>query len=493
MPNLSVAELIRAAEREALRTQGQTGPADAIALAAGWLTVLQAAHEAAAALPGPGPHTGTATAPAHYLTVRIAQMASQARLFRPPQAAPLPAMTNIATTLHDAATLLSRDAHAWTAADPQARQDAAAARVRIAKTVAALAHAIARDMHALSGQLLHDQRATPRRRPGPAVMSTDTRARWVRMAQTHEQRALEYVTSHSGQAHHDRPTAAPAASSVGLLLATWSATAIRASADPHVSSTELARIGRTQAALLRTATALTAAAVHRGELDATVGPHLLHRLDVAAARWHDAAQHWTWARTPEPPPPSTDTVTTGRAVFTALEALTRGAGGWLTPQQIEQRLHGAPIVPLVQSVTETSQVLADTYEHLPHELHQAGRLRAPAATLLAITKEHYARTGARSLDPDENASPATLPVNLADVTANRLLPLTPAAGAVLRANGTELAGAAHAAHEALLLNTPPSLTRGEPASPDAAAASQLPARAPEPPQHRPQPGPGITP
>jgi len=202
------------------------------------------------------------------------------------------------------------------------------------------------------------------------------------MVRTHEELVLDYVTGHRGELHGERYGPPIPASTLGVQLSAWSTTSVRCVANPQVTATDLHRVASTQASILRIATAFTAAAGARAEIDQPVASHLQRRLDAASTQWATTAGQWGLLRTPDGARPDPTVMAASRALLTSLAAVTSGQEGWRSPAQIAEQLDGTVITPLLRAVTE------EIYTQLPHELHVADRLRAPAAALLAIASGH---------------------------------------------------------------------------------------------------------
>ncbi len=454
MSDPTVGDLLAAADRDARALLGNAEPHDGPSLAAGWAAVLGAAYNVLTAIPGP-PTAGPALThdPGDHLTIRVAQMTQHVRLFKPLHLDPHPSTTRIVQAWQQTATLLNRHAHPGLATTRPARQDAAAARVRVARTLAVVAHVTGRELQGYIRQIQATEQ--PQHRiPAREVSITPLHRQWIPMLQRQEHQALDYLTGHRGDLDGEHRALIPDADALHTTVAAWSTQVIRCASGPGVSATDLQHIAYTQNAILNAAAALTAAAIEQGELATGSGPHLLHRLDEAAAAWATVAGQWTWARTPDAPRSAPETTSGSAAILGAIEATARAGAAWASPADITDRLHGAPILPMLRTITEGSDVLADIYAHLPDELRTTDRLRAPARILLQISTENYAVQQART-QPDANVSPDTLTVPMHDVTRNRLLPMTPAAQERLANAGSELADTAHRASQALLAASPP--------------------------------------
>jgi len=93
-----------------------------------------------------------------------------------------------------------------------------------------------------------------------------------------------------------------------------------------------------------------------------------------------------------------------RTLFAAIDTdLRSNRTRWLSPGDVDDRFAGISLVPMLRTILESNEILADVYQHLPDQLQAEGRLRAPATALLQIYKE-------TALDPDED--PSRLPVDL---------------------------------------------------------------------------------
>ena len=300
------------------------------------------------------------------------------------------------------------------------------------------------------------------------------------MLQRHEQQALDYVSGHLRDLDGEHPGPAAPVSAFGVAVASWSTQAIRRAANPDVSGADLQHIAHAQNALLKAAAVLTSAAIERGELDPAAGRHLHRRLQATAAGWATVAGQWGWACTPDAPRAAAMTTRESATLHAAIEATTRSANSWASPSDVAQRLAGLDILPVVRTITDGSDTLAEMYQQLPGELRDAGRLRASAGILLQI-----------GIDSDAaDRSLKALPINMMDVAAKRLLRLSLQACDRMHDAGAELATSAHVAHQAVSALTPTVASRRNPGS-----ASTRHRRVSMPEQHhthRPATGPGIT-
>lgn len=182
MTEASVGDLRAGADRETRRLLGQTVPSDRPSLATGYADVLQGAYQVLAATPTrPSGLPGTNDR-GDYLSVRAAQMISPVDRFKPLHVDPPPGTIGIGETWQQAAALLHRHAHPGLARDSQARGDAAAARVKVARTVAALAHVTSRE---LQGYIRQVQQAERPQQPTPPRQTpvTALRRSWIPMLQ----------------------------------------------------------------------------------------------------------------------------------------------------------------------------------------------------------------------------------------------------------------------------------------------------------------------
>lgn len=488
MSEPSVGDLLAAADREARRLLGRVEPSDGPSLAAGYAGVLHAASQVLSAIPSVGPPARSD--PADYWSVRVTQMVGAIDRFKPLQVDPHPSTVRIATTLQLAAVLLHRHAHPGLAHDPEARADADAARLRVARALAAVAHAAGRELHGYIRQLDQTQHRQHRQRTPPrAVPVTPLRRYWIPMMQRQEHGVLDYLTGHLSDLAGERRGTSPAGVALDTELASWSNLAVRAVSDLAVSSTDLHHVAYTQNALLNAAGALAAAAVQRGELAGEAGPHVLRRLEASATQWGTVAHQWTWACTPDAPGAAREVTSASAAVFGALQDAARTGATWASPSEIADRLADLPLVPVLRTITGNADALAMIYQQLPNELATSGRLRAPAAVLLQIATENQAHRNQVWSRPGTDASLRGLPVTMHDVARNRLLPLTPAARQQLDSAGIHLLNTTGQAHQALHAATPagPAQSGTTRTTPNRRAAPR------HPPQHPPQsaPGPGI--
>jgi len=313
------------------------------------------------------------------------------------------------------------------------------------------------------------------------------------VTQRQEHLALDYLSGHLTDLAGEQRGPSAASAQLATGLASWSVLAHRRTADPAVSASDLHHIAATQSVVLRAAVVLAAAASERGELDPVAGPHLRRRLDDSAAQWAFVARHWARLSTPDAARADPATTRGSAAVLAAIDAATRtGAESWASPEQVNDRLAGAAVVPVLRSITEASDVLAETFRQLPDELSSTGRLRAPAAVLLHIAHEDEAARNRLWSRPGGDASFEVLPVSMRDVVQSRLLPLSPAAREQLDGASALLMTAAQRARQALGAAagpTRPSAPRPPQATPQAGLPSSHPQHHPP----RPAPGSGITP
>jgi len=495
-----VGELIRCAERESQNLLATAGPADATSLARGWAEVLAGAQNILETIP----HSAADAYPVehHYLTIRVARMSAQAQRFGPVGLVGHAAMSEVAHTLDEAARLVRGNAHAWLPTNPDARRDAAVARVRIAGTLANLAHVTGREIHNYTLMARAAGHANGSHGTLPKALGSQTAERWLRMMRTHEEVTLDYVNGHRGELHGQRHVPPIPASALGVQLAAWSTTSIRRVADPHVTAFDLHRIAATQANILWFAAALTAAASAQAEIDPSIAAHLHRRLDAAGSHWATTAKQWGLLQTPGSGRPDPTVMVGARAMLTSLAGVTSGPHGWCSPTQIAEQLDGTVITPLLRAVTDGSQSLAEIYVQLPHEMNAADRLRAPAAALLAIARGHddLAAAVADYARYRDTVNQPGKPVSLIDIGTTRLHRLTPAALQQMKAGGTALTEAATTAYDAVLVNTPHVVPAGDGAAKSTVAGTprSLPRMAssrrhPQNPLHRPHSGPGITP
>lgn len=483
----SVGDLLAAADRDALRLLGDAEPSDGPALAAGWAQVLTAGYDVLAAIPTPAVDQPAATG-GDYLSVRVAAMVSHVGSVKPLPLQPHPSTVRIADALRQAAAMVRRHADPAWMGNPVARADAAAARVRVARVLAAVAHVTARELQGYSRQLPGADPYLPGK-PMPARVA----AKWVRMTQRQEHLALDYLSGHLSDLAGEQRGASPDSAQLHSGLAAWSVLANRRTADPAVSASDLQHIASTQRVVLQAATVLADAASDHGELGPAAGPHLRRRLDDSAAQWALVAKQWTWLRTPDAAGADPATTRGSAAVLAAIDTGTRtGAASWASAEQVNDRLGGGAVVPLLRTITEASDVLAETYRQLPEELATAGRLAAPAAVLLHIAHQHEAAGNPLWSRPGTEASFQALPVSMHHVARHRLLPLTPPARQQLDTTSARLLATTQRARQALSVAVEPTPTpKPTPthATPHPGPTRSQPHRHP----HRPPPRPGLTP
>ena len=194
-PALSVGELIRSAEQESERLLATAGPADALSLIRGWPDVLGAARQLLEAIPVQATNASNDVNTPQHLTTRVIRMQGQIDRFRPIRADPHPNMTDVAHSLEEAGDLIRR------LGPPQltttaAQADANAARVRVARTLANLAHLTSREIRTYRAVVEAAHRANADTGPGhrdQACTSPEPRHGW------------ECITPSRLRVHHRHP------------------------------------------------------------------------------------------------------------------------------------------------------------------------------------------------------------------------------------------------------------------------------------------------
>jgi len=213
MSDPKAAELIRDAQRNAGQALGHAEPSDAAAMSTGWAGVLEAAVQVLEAMPRPTIGDGTPAGDQHYLTVRLGHMAAQVRRFHPLSESAHPVMVTVGDTLRQAADRqrehsLRLQEHGL-ASDPVIRAEASAARVNIAWTVATLAHATTVSLRGYHTAVTEADLAAGGRGNTARAISLPLAQRWLRMMQTHEELAIDYVNGHRGHLLGEQPDPAP--------------------------------------------------------------------------------------------------------------------------------------------------------------------------------------------------------------------------------------------------------------------------------------------
>jgi len=380
----------------------------------------------------------------------------------PPLRLPLPHdnCARIIDTWHQAAAQASRPAHSPNAITNQVKPadlvDPVALRTRVARTLATVAHVAAHELQA------HTQRRedVDARTPRPDwVMSkgnpppNHAEAQWIRMLHRHEHHALDQITLATTRRQEPVETEPARAAQQEMEirgsgptlpadLATWSIAARRQATDPQSGARDLRRIALTQRAMLYAAAALANAAVNRGEIPIPAGPHLQTRIDTAAQSWAGVADQWTWAQVTRARDATAADVAVSRNLFAAIDTdLRSNRHAWLAPGEVDNRLAGTALVPMLRTILESNEILAEVYQQLPDQLQSEGRLRARATALLQIYKE-------TALDPTED--PSRAPFDLRHLVSDRLRPLTPAAHGRLHSTAADLVEKAERAHHPLL-------------------------------------------
>ena len=498
MSEFTVSQLLAAADRDARQLLGHTTPDDGPALTAAWPDLLRVAVVLLANAPQPG----TAQTSDHPPTLddHVHSMLAEATA-APPLRLPPPhgGCARIIDTWYEAAAQTSRAAHPPATNDRVLelgnQADPVAVRTRVARTLATVAHLAGRELQA------HTQRRVDVDAAGPRpnwVMSKgnpppgNIEAQWIRMLHRHEHHALDHIAvpstgSRSGLGEPSQRAPGPGPTLPGG-VATWSIAALRQSTDPHSGAADLRRIALTQRAALYATVALAHAAVHRGEIPGEAGPHLQARIDAAAQGWADMAEQWSWAQVTHSREPTQASADVSRTLFATIDTDLRGnRTRWLSPGDVDNRFAGVPLVPMLRTILESNEILAEVYQQLPDQLHAEGRLRAPGSVLLKIYRE-------TALNPSEN--PSRLPIDPRYLARNQLQRLTPAAHGRLQGTADALVNNAERAHHALLVSAGPAAAT--PARP--ATTAWVPTARPHRPArpHRvtrptpdPNPGPGI--
>lgn len=483
MSELTIVELLAAADRDARLLLGHTAPEDGPGLAAAWPELLRAAAVLLANVPQPSTPRTSDHRPG--LDGHVSGMLAEATAAPPlPLPPPHVGCARIIDTWYQAAAQARRPTRSPTTARDAAalRVDPAALRTRVARTLATVSHVAGREMLAHAQHRLDVDAAGPRpswvmRKPAPGP----TEEQWVRMLHRHEHHALDHLVTSSpggrtgaGRRQPRPPRPGPA---LPAEVAAWSIVARRQSCDPQGGAPALHRVALTQRAALYAMAALAHAAVYRGDIPAAASPHLQARIDVAARTWGGMAEQWRWAQVTRSREPTEADAETSRALFTAIDTDLRRRNSWLGPDEVNKRFAGEPLVPMLRTILESNEILAEVHQQLPGQLQAQGRLRAPAATLLQIYRETAHDPSRLTIDPRH-------------LLGDQLRPLTPAAHARLNSAAAALVDSAERAHQALLVS----------AGPTAAAAAEpatTPALLPTP-RHRhrrplptPSPGQGI--
>ena len=166
------------------------------------------------------------------------------------------------------------------------------------------------------------------------------------------------------------------------------------------------------------------------------------------------ADQWSWAHLSRAREPTEASAEVSGRLFAAINTNLRSRNTWLSPGDVDDRFAGVPLVPMLRSILESNEILAEVYQHLPDQLRAEGRLFARVTALLRISKE----TG---LYP--NGDPSRLPLITRNVLRDPLGRLTPAAHGRLHTTAAALVENAERAHHALLASA--GTTAATPASP----------------------------
>ncbi len=466
MSEFTVAELLAAADRDARQLLGHTEPDDGPGLTAAWPELLRSAAVLLASAPQPRMPQTSDDLPA--LDGHVQDMLAEAKA-APPLQLPSPhdSCARIIDTWYQAAAQASRPAHSPTANDhtpnnpakPADLVDPAALRTRVARTLATVAHVAGSELQA------HTQRRqdVDARDPRPQwVMSKSNpppkhaEVQWTRMLYRHEHHALDHIAAPSTE---DRPEPSNQrfrgpGPTLPAEVATWSILARRQSTDPQSGARDLRRVALTQRAALYATASLAHTAVHRGEIPGEAGPHLQARINAAARSWAEVADQWSWAHLSRAREPTEASAEVSGRLFAAINTNLRSRNTWLSPGDVDDRFAGVPLVPMLRSILESNEILAEVYQHLPDQLRAEGRLFARVTALLRISKE-------TALDP--NGDPSRLPLITRNVLRDPLGRLTPAAHGRLHTTAAALVENAERAHHALLASA--GTTAATPVSP----------------------------
>lgn len=480
--DFSADELLAEAERRARQLLGPTSPAVAATLVAGWPDVLQAASEVL----DPDDthrHLGHPYHPARPDRTRRAgalvdQLIMEATAVGGPNVPTVshPDLQRIIGTWQQSAAMLRRPG----SEQPVSASDHTRVELRVIRTLAVLAHVTQVSLHG----------ARPPRPFDPAEG-----ALFRRMTQRHEQLAIRCLrqltatmpeqptgqeadlaaamsprpTPTNEQSPAERSASEPAVRQVSVAnqlligLRQWAPLAIVIAADPNSSVRDLRRIAKTEEIAAWAAVALVAAAADRQELPAESVAHVQRRLGSVAAHWHDVAQQYGWVRRLGPMVPDPQVWTASRALASAVAAATytvnapTGGYGRATAATISARFAGTELVPMLQTIAESSVILAELYQRIPTRAHRrdvAGNMRpafyAPEHILRDISLKQHALNSPGGGDPGTNASPHVLDIPITG-RVDRLRPMSTPASSILRAAGENLARAAASAEQAIEL------------------------------------------
>lgn len=154
------------------------------------------------------------------------------------------------------------------------------------------------------------------------------------------------------------------------------------------------------------------------------------------------AEQWSWAQVTHSREPTQASADVSRTLFATIDTDLRGnRTRWLSPGDVDNRFAGVPLVPMLRTILESNEILAEVYQHLPDQLRAEGRLFARVTALLRLSKE-------TALDPNED--PSRLPIITRNVLRDPLGRLTPAAHGRLHTTAAALVDNAERAHHALL-------------------------------------------
>lgn len=466
-------ELLAEAERRARRLLGRTPHAVGATLVAGWPALLGAAAEVL------DPHDThrhlgedyhpTRPDPVRGAAALVDRLSFEAVAVGGSEVATVthPAVQMIIDSWQQAAAMLRRPPlEARSGATDGGAFNPTSVDVRVTRTLTVIAHVT---QVSLRG-------TTP-----PRPLTPDEAERLLRMAQRHEQQAIQCLRDRTspdtstGTRHSPAPSETSSLDSSGhprtatpanQLLASlkhWAPLAIAVAADPDSSMRDLRRIAHTEEITTTCAAALVTAAAKRGELPMESMDHLRQRLGTLSEHWQHVAEQYGWVRRYGSTTSNPLLWKTSKTLAdTIIEATHNDVGadgrrGQATAATIAARFTGAGLVPVLQDVTQTSAILAELFQRTPTHTHRrdpSGQLRpafgAPERLLRQISLEQH-NSGGPTVDGSEALeSPAILDV---PVTANgvTVVPMTSQATAVLRVAGLNLARAANNAEQAVNL------------------------------------------
>lgn len=443
----SVGEMLFDVDYLARQLLMDVGGDDAGTLLRSWPTMVAAAKDLWASLPGRRPGVDERDRPITSLSAQASTIEASlsGRRAWPGQGPTDPRVDQMTQTLHSAAALVRRYGAEIPHEQPDAHRDLEAARTRIMHGLYLTAHAVNVALHDYGRDRVNDARGSGRRvqlaqHHSPyAVAPTGV---WVDRMSACENTARGYLTDRFSQAlagEAIRPVHDPGR--LAQALANWDIQSHRALAH-HIEPANVLLITRTQGLIAGASMVLVDAAATASILEPS--DRLVPAIAEAGRSWSNLASRWgdlapSGARLEDP------LARAAAEVRAAYRQITHATTTLATPQVIAAR----PGLPQATMATLRAIEAGSELAHVVAEKADAPKLVGPARAL------------SRRAHNDVEAGLATPPaegdvawVSPADILAKRLVPLPPPVTEALRSAGDATTEASRTASAIATIHLP---------------------------------------